>query len=164
MRGERRAPMSPVQTTSEAFEPTEEKPSTSADPEKKRATASRSHLPSVAALADGAETFRTPPRLRSPSSRLPSSALLQAAMVTPGGRARPWGVPKDSQYYDHSVTTPFSKRHDESSARDDWSPFGSRAQVAAEMEHFSMAGDSVLGSGVGPQTPRLSWGSPSNAW
>ncbi|KAL8284118.1 hypothetical protein RQP46_004867 [Phenoliferia psychrophenolica] len=163
MRGERRAPMSPVQTTSEMFEPVEEKPIVSADPEKKRAIASRSHLPSVAALADGAETFRTPPRLRSPSSRLPSSALLQAAMVTPGGRARPWGVPKDSQYYDHSISTPFSKRHDESSSRDDWSPFGSRAQVAAEIEHFSTVGDTVRGSGVGPTTPRLHW-SPQGTW
>ncbi|KAK4700691.1 hypothetical protein P7C70_g5552, partial [Phenoliferia sp. Uapishka_3] len=155
MRGERRAPMSPVQTTTDAFEPLTNKASTSTDPEKKRSNAvARSHLPSVAALADGSETFRTPPRLRSPSARLPSSALLQTTMVTPGGRVRPWGVPRD---FDFSVTTPFSKRQDESSSREDWSPFGSRAQVAAEIEHFSMAGDSVRGSGLGPTTPRLSW-------
>lgn len=154
MRGGPRAPMSPLQTS-------EEKPSTSSDPEKKRTTASRSHLPAVAALADGVETFRTPPRLRSPSSRLQTTGgLLQAAMVTPGGRPRPWGAPRDSQYYDHTTNaTPVTIKRE---GGDDWSPFGSRAQVAAEIEHFSMGADSVRGSGLGPTTPRLHW-SPS-AW
>ncbi|GAA6059351.1 hypothetical protein JCM10212_003249 [Sporobolomyces blumeae] len=83
VRGGPRAPMSPVQASTDKLEPV-------ADPEKKRAPGTRL-LPAVNALVDASQDpFRSPPRHarnRSPSSRGPTSVgPLQAALNTPGKR------------------------------------------------------------------------------
>ncbi|GAA5894186.1 hypothetical protein JCM5296_004678 [Sporobolomyces johnsonii] len=136
IRGGPRAPMSPVQASSDKFEP-------QPDP-KKRATGTRL-LPAVNALVDAAhDPFRSPPRAhrRSPSARsLTSLGPLQAALQTPGGKGRPLG---------------FSP----SLAGGNWSswndPYG--GGVEAELEHFGRD-DPVHGSGVSG-TARLCWPSP----
>ncbi|GAA5932267.1 hypothetical protein JCM1841_005178 [Sporobolomyces salmonicolor] len=136
IRGGPRAPMSPVQPSSDKLEP-------QPDP-KKRATGTRL-LPAVNALVDAAhDPFRSPPRAhrRSPSARsLTSLGPLQAALQTPGGKGRPLG---------------FSP----SLAGGNWSswndPYG--GGVEAELEHFGR-NDSVHGSGVSG-TARLCWPSP----
>lgn len=148
MRGGPRVPTSPLLGTTGGT-----KLFGSSDPEKKRA---RSHHPSIAALAADAsasETFRSPPRhLRSPSSRPPQSvASLQAAMLTPGARARPWGSPGRvgvspgmGDNWGFGLGDPFS------------------GQVEAELERF-MDGETITNSGgsMGGMMPRY-WPSPSN--
>ncbi|KAI5481260.1 hypothetical protein MNV49_004880 [Pseudohyphozyma bogoriensis] len=121
IRGGPRAPMSPVQTASDHAA------SSTSDPEKKRVMGAR-HLPAVAALADASETFRTPPRLRSPSSR-------STASVGPGAKA--WGTPYAGGRVGMSPGFAAAAGMSGGDGYSGWGdPFGGRAEVEAELERF----------------------------